>query len=143
MLRPGEYAYDKLNNERVQILAVSEVRSFVSYKVLRLSDERIYKLAADALTTDSPDAGSGRNENYIRYVSPAWDERHTLQRKLYETVTRYVSKSYNKAMRSRGKNMWFIFLLIMMQRLVSSSTSDIFPEFRSVIIVKMEGGNAS
>jgi len=40
-------------------------------------------------------------------------------------VTKYVSKNYNKAMRNRGKNMWFVFLLIMMQRLVSSSTSAI------------------
>ncbi|MDJ0306796.1 helicase-related protein [Dehalobacter sp.] len=52
-----------------------------------------------------------------------WDERHSLQRKLYEMVSEYVSKNYNKAMRNRGKNMWFVFLLIMMQRLVTSSTS--------------------
>jgi superfamily II DNA or RNA helicase len=69
MLRPGEYAYDKLNNERVQILAVNEVWGFVSYKVLRLSDESVCKLTADALTTDSSGVGSGRDENYIRYVA--------------------------------------------------------------------------
>ena len=51
-----------------------------------------------------------------------WDERHTMQRKLYEMVSDYVSKNYNKAMRNRGKNMWVVFLLIMMQRLVTSST---------------------
>ena len=52
-----------------------------------------------------------------------WDERHTMQRKLYEMVSEYVAKNYNKAMRNRGKNMWIIFLLIMMQRLVTSSTT--------------------
>ena len=52
-----------------------------------------------------------------------WDERHTQQQKLYEMVSDYVSKNYNKAMRNRGKNMWVIFLLIMMQRLVTSSTT--------------------
>jgi SNF2 family DNA or RNA helicase len=52
-----------------------------------------------------------------------WDERHSMQRRLYEMVSDYVSKNYNKAMRNRGKNMWFVFLLIMMQRLVTSSTS--------------------
>lgn len=51
-----------------------------------------------------------------------WDERHSMQRKLYDMVSSYVSKSYNQAMRNRGKNMWFVFLLIMMQRLVTSST---------------------
>lgn len=52
-----------------------------------------------------------------------WDERHSMQCRLYEMVSDYVSKNYNKAMRNRGKNMWFVFLLIMMQRLVTSSTS--------------------
>lgn len=65
-----------------------------------------------------------KNRN-TKIISLQWDERHTMQRKLYEMVTDYVSKNYNKAMRNRGKNMWFVFLLIMMQRLVTSSTSAI------------------
>jgi SNF2 family DNA or RNA helicase len=52
-----------------------------------------------------------------------WDERHSMQRRLYEMVSNYIAKNYNKAMRNRGKNMWLVFLLIMMQRLVTSSTS--------------------
>lgn len=51
-----------------------------------------------------------------------WEEKHSQQRKLYELVTEYVSTSYNKAQRNLGKNMWVVFLLIMMQRLVTSST---------------------
>ena len=56
-------------------------------------------------------------------VSLNWDERHTLQRELYELVTDYVSKTYNKALRNRKKNMCLIFLLIIMQRMVTSSTA--------------------
>ena len=55
-------------------------------------------------------------------VNLTWDERHSMQRELYAMVSEYVSRNYNKAMRARGKNMWIVFLLIMMQRLVSSST---------------------
>jgi superfamily II DNA or RNA helicase len=58
-----------------------------------------------------------------RAIELHWDERHSMQRRLYEMVSDYVSQNYNKAMRNRGKNMWFVFLLIMMQRLVTSSTS--------------------
>jgi SNF2 family DNA or RNA helicase len=58
-----------------------------------------------------------------RSIELHWDERHSMQRRLYEMVSDYVSKNYNKAMRNRGKNMWLVFLLIMMQRLVTSSTS--------------------
>ena len=52
-----------------------------------------------------------------------WDERHTLQRELYEMVSSYVSKTYDKARRNRKKNMCLIFLLIIMQRMVTSSTA--------------------
>ena len=52
-----------------------------------------------------------------------WDERHTFQRDLYKLVTSYVSKTYNKALWNRKKNMCLIFLLIIMQRMVTSSTA--------------------
>lgn len=58
-------------------------------------------------------------------IDLTWDQRHTLQRELYEMVTSYVSKTYNKALRNRKKNMCLIFLLIIMQRMVTSSTSAI------------------
>ena len=64
-------------------------------------------------------------ERKTKVIGLHWDERHSMQRMLYEMVTQYVSKNYNKAMRNRGKNMWIMFLLIMMQRLVTSSTSAI------------------
>lgn len=52
-----------------------------------------------------------------------WDERHTFQRELYELVSSYVSTTYDKAKRNRKKNMCLIFLLIIMQRMVTSSTA--------------------
>ncbi|MDD2284388.1 MAG: helicase-related protein [Paludibacter sp.] len=58
-------------------------------------------------------------------VTLNWDERHTLQRELYEMVSSYVSKSYNKALRNKKKDMCLIFLLIIMQRMVTSSTAAI------------------
>lgn len=52
-----------------------------------------------------------------------WDKRHTYQQELYELVSSYVSKTYDKARRNRKKNMCLIFLLIIMQRMVTSSTA--------------------
>lgn len=52
-----------------------------------------------------------------------WDERHSLQRELYERVSEYVSKNYNKALRNRKKNMCIIFLMIIMQRMLTSSVA--------------------
>ena len=36
-------------------------------------------------------------------VTLNWDERHSMQRELYELVTDYVSKTYNMALRNRKK----------------------------------------
>lgn len=58
-------------------------------------------------------------------VTISWDERNNLQRELYEMVSSYVAKTYNKALSNRKKNMCLIFLLIIMQRMVTSSTAAI------------------
>lgn len=49
-----------------------------------------------------------------------WNDRHALQRQLYEAITEYVRIGYNQAIREK-KN-YIGFLLILMQRLVTSST---------------------
>jgi SNF2 family DNA or RNA helicase len=53
----------------------------------------------------------------------SWEERHRDQRRLYEAVTEYVREGYNQAMRE--KRSYIGFLMILMQRLVVSSTSAI------------------
>lgn len=53
-------------------------------------------------------------------VNIEWEERHSLQKQLYEMVTKYVTEGYNKA-RKEKKN-YIGFLMVLMQRLVTSST---------------------
>ena len=55
-----------------------------------------------------------------RLVPIAWEEKHVQQRTLYEAVTEYVRDGYNQAMRE--KKSYIGFLMILMQRLVTSST---------------------
>lgn len=64
-------------------------------------------------------------DRITKVIKLTWDERHSMQRELYNLVTNYVSKVYNLSKRHRGKNVWVIFLLIIMQRLVTSSTRSI------------------
>ncbi len=52
-----------------------------------------------------------------------WEEKHVLQKKLYESVTEYVRLGYNQAMRQNRQYLGF--LMILMQRLVTSSTQAI------------------
>lgn len=53
----------------------------------------------------------------------SWEERHRGQKVLYDAVTEYVRVGYNQAMKE--KRNYIGFLLILMQRLVVSSTSAI------------------
>lgn len=52
-----------------------------------------------------------------------WDERHSKQKDLYELVSSYVVKTYNNTFRDKKRNMCLIFLLIIMQRMLTSSTA--------------------
>ncbi len=52
-----------------------------------------------------------------------WEEKHKLQQHLYEAVTEYVRLGYNQAMRENRQYLGF--LMILMQRLVTSSTQAI------------------
>ena len=53
----------------------------------------------------------------------AWQDRHAAQQKLYEAVTDYVRHGYNQAMAAKQRHIGF--LMILMQRLVTSSTAAI------------------
>ncbi len=49
-----------------------------------------------------------------------WESRHYLQELLYDAVTNYVCKGYNQAMKDKNRHIGF--LMVLMQRLVVSST---------------------
>ena len=55
-----------------------------------------------------------------RLVPVRWEARHAQQRKLYEAVTEYVREGYNQAVRENRQYLGFLMLL--MQRLITSST---------------------
>ena len=62
-------------------------------------------------------------KRHTQVIEVEWKPQHDLQKELYEQVTEYVRNGYNKAIRER-KN-YIGFLMILFQRLVSSSTTAI------------------
>jgi len=58
-----------------------------------------------------------------RLQAVAWQDRHAAQQRLYEAVTDYVRHAYNQAMAAKQRHIGF--LMILMQRLVTSSTAAI------------------
>jgi SNF2 family DNA or RNA helicase len=60
---------------------------------------------------------------YTQIVSVEWDASRQEQRALYDAVTEYVREGYNQALREKRTAIGF--LMILMQRLVTSSTAAI------------------
>lgn len=61
-----------------------------------------------------------QTEQYLRIKVYA---RANVKAYLKSRLSSYVSKTYNKALRNKKKNMCLIFLMIIMQRMVTSSTA--------------------
>lgn len=80
-------------------------------------------------------------ERVTHLVHISWDERHSLQEELYERVSDYVSHTYNQAMRQRSRNMCLIFLLIIMQRMVTSSTAAVRQSLERRLATLEAGGS--
>jgi len=72
------------------------------------------------------------------YLEPiTWEIRHQRQRELYKAVSRYVAQGY--AVANREKNQSVGFLMVLMQRLVTSSTRAIRHALEKRLQVLMEG----
>ena len=67
----------------------------------------------------------------------AWESRHHLQQLLYEAVTDYVREGYNQALREKKRHIGF--LMILMQRLVVSSTRAIRTTLERRLAVLKDG----
>ena len=59
-----------------------------------------------------------------RLLPVAWQDKHAAQQRLYESVTDYVCHGYNQALAAKQRHIGF--LMILMQRLVTSSTAAIY-----------------
>jgi ERCC4-related helicase len=62
-------------------------------------------------------------KRHTQIVEVSWQQRHLPQKQLYEAVTEYVRVGYNRA--CKEKKSYIGFLMILFQRLVSSSTDAI------------------
>lgn len=79
---------------------------------------------------------------YTKVVEIHWDEKHSLQKELYERVTDYVRNGYNKAYKE--KKFYIGFLMVLMQRLVTSSTAAIIDSIeRRIDILKSQKASLS
>jgi len=87
-----------------------------------VTKERVYPyvIRTEKRNAIDPDGKPLFTPRNTRLVSIPWQNKHTRQHLLYEAVTEYVREGYNQAMKQ--KKGYIGFLMILMQRLVTSST---------------------
>jgi hypothetical protein len=74
-----------------------------------------------------------------RLQAVAWQSRHAAQQRLYDAVTDYVRHGYNQALASKQRHIGF--LMILMQRLVTSSTAAIRTTLEKRLAVLIEASS--
>ena len=107
----------------LRLVRLLDEQAFPNYKSIVKEQVAPYLIRSEKREAIDNNGNLLFKKRYTHLVELHWDERHSLQRQLYELVSSYVSKTYDKARRNRKKNMCLIFLMIIMQRMVTSSTA--------------------
>lgn len=107
----------------LRLIRLLDEQAFPNYKSIVKEQVAPYLIRSEKREAIDNNGNLLFKKRYTHLVELHWDERHSLQRQLYELVSSYVSKTYDKARRNRKKNMCLIFLMIIMQRMVTSSTA--------------------
>jgi superfamily II DNA or RNA helicase len=109
-------------------------KSDAFHRLLSLLDDKTFpdmdsvsreRVAPYVIRTEKRKAVDGKGKplfkpRVTKMVPVAWEVRHRSQQMLYEAVTEYVREGYNQAVREKKQHIGF--LMILMQRLVVSST---------------------
>ena len=93
----------------LRLIRLVDERAFPNYKAIVKEQVAPYVIRTEKRHAIDNNGNKLFKNRKTKTISLRWDERYSMQRKLYEMVTEYVSKNYNKAMRNRGKNMWIVF----------------------------------
>lgn len=107
----------------LRLVRLLDEQAFPNYKSIVKEQVAPYLIRSEKREAIDNNGSLLFKKRYTHLVELHWDERHSLQRQLYELVSSYVSKIYDKARWNRKKNMCLIFLMIIMQRMVTSSTA--------------------
>lgn len=107
----------------LRLVRLLDEQAFPNYKSIVKEQVAPYLIRSEKREAIDNNGNLLFKKRYTHLVELHWDERHSLQRQLYELVSSYASKIYDKARWNRKKNMCLIFLMIIMQRMVTSSTA--------------------
>lgn len=104
----------------LRLMAFLDKNQFVGEDALNREKVAPYVIRTEKRMAIDADGNPLFKPRFTQLHSIDWDDSHAEQRALYDAVTEYVREGYNQAMAE--KNTAVGFLMILMQRLVTSST---------------------
>jgi len=107
----------------LRLMQLIDRESFPDEGSVRQERVRPYVIRTEKRASIDADGKPLFKPRQTRLLAVAWQERHQLQQQLYESVTDYVRHGYNQALAAKQRHIGF--LMILMQRLVTSSTAAI------------------
>ncbi|MBP2145412.1 SNF2 family DNA or RNA helicase [Methanofollis sp. W23] len=107
----------------LRLMSLLDPTTFQENGQISRDDLRPYIIRTEKRTAIGTDGAPLFRPRQTKIVEVEWDEAHRLQADLYDGVTAYVRTGYNRALTE--KRNYIGFLMVLMQRLVSSSTRSI------------------
>ena len=103
-----------------RLMALLDEQAFIGEDSIRRENVAAYVIRTEKRAAITSDGQPLFKPRFTQLVKVNWDEKHGDQEALYDAVTEYVRQGYNQALRE--KNPAIGFLMILMQRLITSST---------------------
>jgi superfamily II DNA or RNA helicase len=103
-----------------RLMALLDEQAFVGEESIQRDQVSPYVIRTEKRAAITSDGQPLFKPRFTQLVKVTWDEKHSDQETLYDAVTEYVREGYNQALRE--KNTAIGFLMILMQRLITSST---------------------
>lgn len=107
----------------LRLLGLLDEEAFPNYKALIKENVSQYLIRTEKREAIDNKGNKLFKERRTNLAKVKWQEKHNNQRLLYEKVTDYVRNGYNRAIKE--KKPYIGFLMVLMQRLVTSSTAAI------------------
>src|SRR5690606_2039122 len=107
----------------LRLIRLLDEKAFPNYKAIVKEQVAPYIIRNEKREVIDNEGNRLFKDRHTKIVEIHWDERHSMQKKLYEMVTDYVRNGNNKAFKEKKYHIGC--LMVLMQRLVTSSTAAI------------------
>jgi len=107
----------------LRLVRLIDEKAFPNYKAIVKEQVSPYLIRTEKREAIDNSGNMLFKKRTTKIIEVDWEDKHSLQQELYERVSRYVKEGYNRAI--KDKKYYIGFLMVLMQRLVTSSTSAI------------------